>query len=49
MDDETMRLALIGARAIAVVGLSNNPSRPSYGVARYPGPGIPHHSGQPDD
>ncbi len=35
MDDETLRLALMGARNIAVVGLSDNPSRPSYGVARY--------------
>ena len=35
MDDETLRQALLGARNIAVVGLSNNPSRPSYGVARY--------------
>ena len=35
MDDETLRQALIGARNIAVVGLSDNPSRPSYGVARY--------------
>ncbi len=35
MDDETLRQALLGARNIAVVGLSDNPSRPSYGVARY--------------
>ena len=35
MDDETLRQALIGARNIAVVGLSDKPSRPSYGVARY--------------
>ncbi len=35
MDNETLRQALIGARNIAVVGLSDNPSRPSYGVARY--------------
>jgi predicted CoA-binding protein len=35
MDDETLRLALMGARTIAVVGLSNKMSRPSYGVARY--------------
>ena len=35
MDDETMRQALIGARTVAVVGLSGKPSRPSYGVARY--------------
>lgn len=35
MDDETLRQALIGAKTIAVVGLSDNPSRPSYTVARY--------------
>src|SRR3712207_2856791 len=35
MDNETLRQALLGARNIAVVGLSNNPMRPSYGVARY--------------
>lgn len=35
MDNEALRQALIGARTIAVVGLSDNPSRPSYGVARY--------------
>lgn len=35
MDDETLRLALMGARNVAVVGLSDNPSRPSYGVAKY--------------
>ena len=35
MDDDTLRLALMGARNIAVVGLSDNPSRPSYGVAKY--------------
>ena len=35
MDDETMRQALLGAKTIAVVGLSDKPSRPSYGVARY--------------
>jgi predicted CoA-binding protein len=35
MDDETLRLALLGARTIAVVGLSDKPSRPSYNVARY--------------
>jgi len=35
MDDETLRLALMGARTIAVVGLSDKASRPSYGVARY--------------
>ncbi|HZG69745.1 MAG TPA: CoA-binding protein [Herpetosiphonaceae bacterium] len=35
MDDETLRLAIMGARNIAVVGLSDNPARPSYDVARY--------------
>jgi uncharacterized protein len=35
MDDETLRQAMIGARTIAVVGLSDNPARPSHGVARY--------------
>ena len=35
MDDETMRQALLGAKTIAVVGLSDNPSRASYSVARY--------------
>jgi uncharacterized protein len=35
MDDETLRLALISSRNIAVVGLSDNPARPSFGVARY--------------
>jgi predicted CoA-binding protein len=35
MDNETLRQAIIGARTIAVVGLSDNPARPSYGVARY--------------
>jgi hypothetical protein len=35
MDDETLRLALLSARTIAVVGLSDRTSRPSYGVARY--------------
>lgn len=35
MDDETLRLALLSARTVAVVGLSDQTSRPSYGVARY--------------
>src|SRR3712207_1989543 len=35
MDTETLRQAMIGARNIAVVGLSDNPARPSHGVARY--------------
>ena len=35
MDDETLRQALIGAKTIAVVGLSDKPTRPSYTVARY--------------
>ncbi len=35
MDDETLRLALLSARNVAVVGLSDKSSRPSYGVARY--------------
>ena len=35
MDDETLRQALLGARNIAVVGLSDKSSRPSYQVARY--------------
>src|SRR3989337_1728566 len=35
MDDETLRQALIGAKTIAVVGLSDKPTRPSHTVARY--------------
>ncbi len=35
MDAETLRQALLSARTIAVVGLSDRSSRPSYGVARY--------------
>jgi len=35
MDDETMRQALMGARTIAVVGLSDKPSRASHSVARF--------------
>jgi len=34
-DDELMEHVLSMAKVIAVVGLSDNPSRPSYGVARY--------------
>ncbi len=33
--DDIMRQALQAARVIAVVGLSDKPSRPSYGVAKY--------------
>jgi predicted CoA-binding protein len=35
MDNETLRQVMMGARTIAVVGLSDTSSRPSYGVARY--------------
>src|SRR5687768_8463478 len=35
MDSETLRQAMMGARNIAVVGLSDNPMRPSHSVARY--------------
>lgn len=35
MDAETLRQALLSARTIAVVGLSDRSSRPSHGVARY--------------
>ena len=35
MDDETLRLALLSARTVAIVGLSDRTSRPSYGVASY--------------
>lgn len=35
MDTETVRQTMIGARNIAMVGLSDNPARPSYGVAQY--------------
>lgn len=34
-DDETIRVLLREARTIAVVGLSNDRYRPSYGVAKY--------------
>lgn len=34
-DDETVRRLLQHARTIAIVGLSDSPARPSYGVARY--------------
>jgi predicted CoA-binding protein len=33
--DDQLRQILQQTRAIAVVGLSNNPARPSYGVTRY--------------
>lgn len=33
--DEQLRQILQQTRVIAVVGLSNNPARPSYGVTRY--------------
>ena len=33
--DDELRRILTSARAIAVVGLSNNPARPSYGVASF--------------
>lgn len=36
-DDATLRRILSNARCIAVVGLSSNPVRPSYFVARYLG------------
>lgn len=35
MTNEEIRDLLSQARTIAVVGLSDNPQRPSYGVARY--------------
>lgn len=35
MTDEALRALLVGARTIAVVGLSPKPHRPSYGVAAY--------------
>jgi hypothetical protein len=34
-DDQQLRRILQDTRVIAVVGLSNNQTRPSYGVARY--------------
>lgn len=36
-DDSTLRRILTAARVIAVVGVSSNPVRPSYFVARYLG------------
>lgn len=33
--DEEIRCILLGTRRIAVVGASNRPSRPSFGVARF--------------
>lgn len=33
--DKTIRDLLSSAKTIAVIGLSSNPSRPSYGVAKY--------------
>ena len=33
--NETIREMLRGAKTIAVVGLSNNPAKPSYGVSAY--------------
>jgi uncharacterized protein len=35
MNDETVRNLLTTAKTIAVVGLSSNPIRPSYGVSEY--------------
>ena len=35
MNDETLRDILSNAKTIAVVGLSSNPVRPSYGVSEY--------------
>jgi predicted CoA-binding protein len=34
-EDRELRLLLGDARTVAVVGLSSNPDRPSYGVAEY--------------
>lgn len=34
-DPEVIRRVMTGARTVAVVGASPNPSRPSHGVARY--------------
>lgn len=36
-DDATLRRILTGTRCVAVVGVSSNPVRPSYFVARYLG------------
>jgi predicted CoA-binding protein len=35
LSDNELRETLKGAQTIAVVGLSDDPSRPSYGVAKY--------------
>jgi uncharacterized protein len=35
MSDGELRTLLQSAKTIAVVGLSNNPARPSYGVSRF--------------
>ncbi|HEX6290714.1 MAG TPA: CoA-binding protein [Herpetosiphonaceae bacterium] len=35
MEDQQIRRILQDTRVIAVVGLSDNPARPSYGVTRY--------------
>ncbi len=35
LDDDSIREMLQKAKVIAVVGLSDDPARPSYGVARY--------------
>jgi uncharacterized protein len=35
MSDQEIRELLKSAKTIAVVGLSSNPERPSYGVAKY--------------
>jgi uncharacterized protein len=34
-DEQTLRDLLASARTIAIVGLSDSPYRPSYGIARY--------------
>lgn len=34
-DDDSIRTLLEGTKTIAVVGLSDNPSRPSHGVGKY--------------
>jgi hypothetical protein len=35
MNDDQMRSLLQSARTVAVVGLSSNPDKPSYGIAEY--------------